>query len=337
MARLYRWVNGQWVAPAVREEEPPGGGPDPDPVSHGREINASNTGHSGTLEVIQNDQVGLLSFNQAWLDQWVGGAHLIEGKELRNFNFGGFGSTDNLNVTFRNCKFVSCSFDMPGVRPGLTIEYSTIVGTTTPGDYTWSNYAFIHAGNFTLRRNNIFGYGAGTIHCVDDVTIEENFIHDPAPWQPGHLGGGAGDPTGSHHGLTTLQFGSCERVIIRRNRYQAWRGSASNPDTAGVSAALTIYDDSFHPGPIVVEDNYFGGGGFYNTYWGSSSKPAPPAEYVISRGNIFGRDIHRFCGSGGPLTAWSWTTGRVWENNRWGPRGPHWQNGDPEEGDLIIL
>lgn len=53
-------------------------------------------------------------------------------------------------------------------------------------------------------------------------------------------------------------------------------------------------------------------------------------------GNVFGRRYWRNCGQSGPYSGWNGSRpGNVWEGNTWGPRGPHWQPGDPEEGDPV--
>lgn len=291
--------------------------------TNGIEVGAHNTGYRGDLSggVISAGYGNTL--NQAFLDTYNGGSNLIQNKIIQSTQF----SSIQTQVTWRDCLFDNSSIELNhGNAQGMVFDHCSMYGNTTPGNYSWSFYAFMNASNFRASFCDVSGFGVA-FHLGSDVEIEYTYLHDPAPYQSVENGGPP--PDGTHHGLITLQFGQCQDVFLHHNHWKGYRGIFPNHDCAGMSACLTMYNDSYHPGPIVIEDNYFAGGGLFATYWGAvSGKPAPFADNVISRRNIFGREVGRFCGgtgigtcttSGGPVTAWSWTTGRVWEDNTWGP------------------
>ena len=66
-------------------------------------------------------------------------------------------------------------------------------------------------------------------------------------------------------------------------------------------------------------------------------KNQPYATNMTVRGNVFGRNLQRFCGIYGTATAFARDdAANLWTNNTWGPKGPYWQSGDPLEGDEVL-
>lgn len=107
----------------------------------------------------------------------------------------------------------------------------------------------------------------------------------------------------------------------------------------GNSAALSLYTDHGAQVDILVQDNLFNpDAANYALRAGEDTTTGNQVGNHDIRivGNVFGRKYHRLCGSSAPYTEWNPSrTGNTWSGNRWGPRGPFWQPGDPEEGDPV--
>jgi hypothetical protein len=304
-------------------------------VTHGIEIDASNTGHRGT-PVASGIPAGTYTLNQAFFDTYNGGSSTFEGKTLTDVGFNGAAS--GVTATFRDCLLDGCYFELISAPNGLvTLDYCTIYGTENPyvnsTDYTWSQYAFCNANNMTLTRCDLEGYGSGQITCGDNFTVEECYVHDPAPHQS--VANGGPEPDGTHHGCITIQMNACTDVVIRRCHIKAVRGTTAGWNSTGVSAGLTFYNDSTHTGPFDLTDNYFAGGGGYTSYWGAvPSKPDPYAVNITATGNIFGREFERYSGYYGPATAGDFTIASNTWSATWGALGVA-PSGDPAEGSAV--
>ena len=309
-------------------------------ITHGIQINAANTGHRGT-PTASGIPAGVYTMSQAFLDTYNGGSNVFTGKSLTGVEFQGWAT--GLAVTFRDCLLAGCAVGLLGqgvTANGLIwFDYCTIYGTldpyNNPNDFSWSQFAFCNANNMKFTFCDVEGYGSGMLTAGDDCTYEDSYLHDPAPYQS--LANGGPQPDGTHHGLLTLQFNTCQRVVIRRCRMKAVRGTTAGWNTDGVSAAQTFYNDSAHPGPFTIVDNYFAGGGGYTSYWGAvSGKPAAYATGITATGNIFGREFERYSGFWGPATAGDFGagSGNTWSGNTWGPLGVA-PNTDPAEGSLV--
>lgn len=311
-----------------------------DGPTHGIEIDASNTGPrvSTTASGVPG---GIYTMNQSFLNTYNGGSPTFTAKSFDGVEW--WGATAGLDVFFVDCVLDGCNLRLipEGVSNNgtFTFDHCYIYGTinpyANPTDYSWSNYGFMNASHVTFLFCDVEGFGEGTFAAGDDILIEDCYIHDPAPYQSEANGG---PPTGTHHGLTTLQGNSCSDVVIRRCHYKAYRGTPGGFNESGISAALTCYNDSYHPGPIVVEDCYFAGGGVIATYWGGlTTKPEDYADNITATGNIFGREIHRYCGDASPAAFgdFSGGSGSTWSGNTWGALGPENVGGDPAEGATV--
>lgn len=315
-----------------------GGGGGGGAPTHGIDINETNTGHRGT-PTPSGIPGGLYTLDQAFLNDFNGGSSTFTNKTLAGVEFSG--AQPGLAVSFEDCVLDGCAFQLiPNGATGnglIWFNYCTIFGTADPynnsNDFSWSQYAFCNAHNMKFTFCDVEGFGSGMLTAGDSFTVEDTYLHDPAPYQSEANGG---PPGGTHHGLLTIQFNTCSDVVLRRVHMKAVRGTTSAFNWDGVSAGLTMYNDSSHPGPITVQDCYMAGGGVLHSYWGAvTGKSGSYATNVSATGNIFGREFLRYCGD-------SWAVGsgdfndpnNTWSNNTWGALGVA-PGTDPAEGTLI--
>lgn len=308
-------------------------------ITHGIDINATNTGHRGT-PTASGVPAGLYTLNQAFLDTYNSGNPSFNGKSFTGVEFNG--AQAGLAVTFTDCLLDGCAVQLipNGVSNNglIWFDYCTIYGTldpyNNPTDYSWSQYAFCNASNLKFTFCDVEGFGSGMLTVGDSFTVEDTYLHDPAPFQSEANGGPVG---GTHHGCYTMQFNTCANVVFRRVHVKAVRGTVGAFNWDGVSAGQTCYNDSAHPGPITIEDCYMAGGGVLNSYWGAVvGKPSAYATGITATGNIFGREFLRYCGDSAAAGSGDFggTSGNTWSNNTWGALGVA-PGTDPAEGTLI--
>lgn len=306
-------------------------------ITHGSQINGTNTGPRVSTTA-SGVPAGSYVLDQAFLNTYNGGSSVFSAKSFSGVSF--WDMAAGLAVTFEDCLLSNGNIVFPGRTDNglLTLNYCRCVGTAdpynNPNDFTWSQYTFINAHHVRLTRCDVEGFGSGMVTMGDDCRYVECFIHDPAPHQS--LANGGPSPDGTHHGCLTIQANSCTDGVISRCHLKAIRGTTSAFNWDMVSAALTWYNDSYHPGPFTITDNWFAGGGVYTSYWGAvPSKPDPYAANKTVTGNKWGREFLRYSGSDGPVTAGDFTgAGDTWSDNTWGPLGVA-PSSDPAEGTLI--
>lgn len=301
--------------------EPEGG-----TVIHGKDINASNTGvpagHSLT------NVTSSITVTESWITASNGGNRYLENK---NFLSGARLEIKTGNFTVRYCKFNGRSGG--SVEYGLSnvvFEYCEFDGQhmNTGGD------AALGIGGFTARRLHIhrwpraFWFGWGNVH------IEECYIHDVTA------------DGGDAHLENIYIAGGANQTFIR-NKLITNEVHINGDARMMTSASLAIYNEDYAVGDpfpafpaldnIVVQDNYFESDGYYAMYCGAlAGKSGAYAKNMSVTGNIFGRQLHRMCGVGGPAICFDPSQpGNKWTNNTWGAKGKDWQAGDPAEGDII--
>ena len=209
--------------PTVTPEPKPEPEPIPPPPT-GWVPDASNTGVPSGVTLAASGSITASTAGQ-----------VIEGKL---FN-GGQVAVAASNVIIRKCKFAgngssSCAVT---IRSGnVTIEDCEFSGG-------YDDAAVIGA-NYKLLRCDISGMPSDGLKIGSNVLIEKNWLHDFRP-----VSGAHGDGAQIQDGVTN--------VIIRGNHIDCGTGT-------GFNAALFLCPD-FGPntnGPLMVEDNLLGGGGF---------------------------------------------------------------------------
>jgi hypothetical protein len=302
------------------------GDPESVVITHGKDLNEKNTGVPAG-HVLTN-VTATISVTESWIANSNGGNRCLENK---NFINGARLEIKAGNFTVRYCKFNGRSGG--SVDYGLTgvvFEFCEFDGRhlNTGGDCA------LGIGGFTARRLHIhrwpraFWFGWGNVH------IEECYIHDETA------------DGGDAHLENIYIAGGANQTFIR-NKLISNEIHINGDARMMTSASLAIYNedyavgDPFPPFPaldsITVKDNYFESDGYYAMYCGAlAGKNGAFAKHMVVTGNIFGRQLHRWCGVGGIAVCFDpEQPGNQWSDNTWGARGPYWVAGDPEEGDPV--
>jgi len=253
---------------------------------------------------------------------FLSGANLliaVDGFTVRYCRFTGrSGCSDNANTgglpLGRNIAIVDCEFDGNHENLGGAVA--------------------IVASRVTLKRVHVHRWPRALFTGDGDVWVEECYMHD--------LTCDGGD---AH--LENIYVGGGANQAYLRNKFISNEVHIGGDARMMTSASLAIYNESYDRGMpypafpvlenILVQDNYFESDGHFALYGGACvGKANPYARQTSFRGNVFGRRLHRMCGVSGPAVCFDPSQpGNLWENNIWGPRGPFWQAGDPEEGTAI--
>lgn len=204
-----------------------------------------------------------------------------DGAVLENLHITGTVRVNASDVTIRNSLIDNTGRYPIQIGAGarnLLVEDSTIDGNGQAS-------VAILAGEYTLRRVDVFAVQDGPRIGGDNVVIEDSWIH--------HL---HRVPGGHHDAIQVHPRGT--NIVIRHNRIEAY-----NPDTGDpMNAAIQI--GSLSAGPmigLVVEDNYMNGGNYTVNSVKSSNHPS---RY---RRNHFGRDFRYGVLSSGPGVQWEGT------------------------------
>lgn len=295
-------------------------------VNHGKDINASNTGVP--VGHVLSDVTSTIVVTESWIATVNGGNRYLENK---NFVSGAGLQIKTDNFTVRYCKFNGKSGG--SVDYGLSnivFEYCEFDGQhlNTGGDCA------LGIGGMTARRLHIhrwpraFWFGWGNVH------IEECYIHDVTA------------DGGDAHLENIYIAGGANQTFIR-NKLITNEIHINGDTRMMTSASLAIYNEDYSVGDpypafpalnnIVVKDNYFESDGYYAMYCGALvGKNGARARNMSVTGNVFGRQLHRWCGVGGPAIAFDQSQpGNEWTNNTWGTEGPYWMAGDPADGDSV--
>jgi len=213
---------------SIRVGAPPATG-----ITHGRQINASNTGlnyngiNPGSLTPVAGSQ------------DYSTNGQVIEGKSF----------TDRIdisgsNITMRNCKLVNggdASFGFVISGSGITVEGCTV--TAPSGQSLYEPFAVLGATNATIRRCDISkGAQYVTAQCAG-LIIEESYCHDLSI---------DSDPTQHPDGL---EIWGGSGYVIRRNKITMEAFLAD-----GVVDIGAIPSGTPDIAGCLVEDNYLQGG-----------------------------------------------------------------------------
>jgi hypothetical protein len=162
--------------------------------------------------------------------------------------------------------------------------------------------------NFTARRVHVTG-GNRSIHCYNNCTIEDSYVHDQMD-----------DPTGRIH-ESGIRMG--QNATIRHNTIAC--DAPNYPPDAGCSAPLTGYSDFAPVRNNIIDNNYFVAttGGF--CAYGGSSRGKPYSNQtrdIVFSNNVFERGTGGKCGYYGAITSFNRSLpGNVWTNNTWNDGG----------------
>lgn len=144
------------------------------------------------------------------------------------------------NVTIENSKIEAGTNGW-----GIYIDSGSV--TVKHSEITGSDYGGIAGGPYTLDADNIHDFHGDGMKLHSNVTVENSWIHDAKP------------ENGQHADGMQLQDALSD-VTIRHNTITPGTSTGD-----GVNSAVFIKDDlgpGNGPGPVVVDDNLLGGGGY---------------------------------------------------------------------------
>lgn len=303
-------------------------------VLHGRDIHAGNVGVVGAgLSYSALAPIGDTHLKPSWLSANADGDRIWHGpceqKAAAHWHFERWAVAGRISVSLDDMHVRWCRVSTTGPYPlrffgttawdadyvGLIAEWLEIAGppSTSFGVVLQGQ----RPGSAIVRRCHVHHQGIGAllrpgntfVNClVEDIHYTSGSHNTCMSTRGGSSGGG-------------WQVVGCRLM-------------------GGNSAALSMYTDQGAVQDVEVRDCYLtpDEGTNYGAYCGEDTSTG---NYVDNRdirwtGNVFGRDNERWCGSSGPRTQWNGARpGAVWSGNTWGPRGPHWQEGDPEQGDPV--
>jgi hypothetical protein len=295
------------------------------PVEHGIQVNAGNTGVLPGSNLRVEPQTIVVT--EDWIRHSNGGSRTLANRE---FPPGTGVVVEVSNVTIRNSRFVgeggaNASYSAGHavlVAPGVTnveIQDVEFDGQHRNG----GDRAAVGGAGYRLRRVHVHGWPYGMHNGNGDVVVQESYMHDLTNVSPTHQ----------------------ENAWIPGGAHQVWQRNNLYSDGAGdISASLAIYNywDDAPLNDILIEANYFNSSGGTALYAGGldpANHPhmaGPLATGIRVVGNIFGRELNRYSGAYAPAFGFpSLLPGNEWRDNRWGDRGPYWQPGDPEPGDVV--
>ena len=295
-------------------------------ITHGIQLDETNTGvPAGTT---LSDINATVVVTETWITDSNGGQRFLEKK---NFLSGARIEIKTGNFTVRYCKFNGQSGG--SVDYGLSnvvFEYCEFDGQhlNTGGDTA------LGIGSLTARRLHIHRWPRAFWFGWGDLRIEECYIHDETA------------DGGDAHLENIYIAGGANQTFIR-NKLISNEVHINGDSRLMTSASLAIYNENYTVGTpypdfpalnnIVVQDNYIESDGYYAMYCGAcTGKSALYAKNMTVTGNIFGRQLHRWCGLAAPAICFDPAQpGNVWSNNTWGAPGPDTQSTDPAEGALV--
>lgn len=301
---------------------------------HGTEIHAGNTGIVGAgLSSGDLAPIGDTHLRLSWLQANNDGDHVWFGPcaemPFDHWHFERFDAAGRIQMSVDNLHVWGCRASTIGAYPVQTL------GTTAfDGDFVGQLVEYVEvAGPPSQRVGMILG-----AQRLNSVTVRRSHIH------------GQATGTQPRRGNT---FENCfiEKIHYFSGSHNTCIADHGGPSGEGVkiigchldggnSAALSLYTDFGSQVDVLVQDSYFNPD--RANYAVRGGEDATNGDNHLGNrdirfiGNVFGRKYHRFCGSSAPFTEWNPNRpGNAWQNNTWGPRGPFWQSGDPEEGNPV--
>jgi len=296
------------------------------PVSHGMDLNGTNTGVPARQ--VLSEVTATIEVTESWIATSNNGNRYLENK---NFTNNARLEIKTSDFTVRYCKFNGRSGG--AVDYGLSnvlFEYCEFDGQhlNTGGDCA------LGIGGLTARRLHIHRWPRAFWFGWGNVRIEECYIHDETA-----------DGGDAH--LENIYVAGGANMAFIRNKLISNEIHINGDSRMMTSASLAIYNENYSVGEpypafpaldnITVTDNYFESDGYYAMYCGAlAAKNGAYAKNMSVTGNVFGRQLHRWCGVGGAAVCFDPSQpGNIWTNNTWGAKGPYWESGDPAEGDHI--
>jgi hypothetical protein len=273
---------------------PPGTTNGGDPITHGQQINATNTGSSGSLTVHN----GNYTISQA-------------GAVVQNLEIFGEVRVTAPNVSIINCKIHGIGDYYPLLAydhaTKLLISHCTIVGSAPVGS-SGDIAGIALEADAQIIRCDIGGPWIGDgIRPADSTVIEECYIHPL--WNGRDAAGNSIDNT---HNDGVQGEGSYSVQVIRcRIMVDSFSNAATG---AGWNSAVFVDGlNGFNSSYWRIQDNYVAGGNY--TIW-----MGPGTNNAIT-GNKVGRDFWSTGGMYGPTDLPVNAVNFTWSNNTWADTG----------------
>lgn len=278
MANTYARLAGVWRSAGALIEPPPD--PDPIPTPAGW-LDAVQSRSVPTLRSWYQANTGIAGLGLTTSDLTSGSlSSSVDGEVIEHRVGGGIRLAHN-NVTIRGCR-VAATGSGYGVAFNPTfnanvrdcvIEYCDIVYTPVAQDNETRHAMILYNGtsisntarSVTVRNCNVYGWTSAGGRLGNNVTFENNWIHD---FQY---------PAGPH-------ANSCRpagwNIVVRRNLFEEGR-----------SAISSIYFDDKPVGNVLFEENVlYGRVGTSPSYWvnGKGGEYDAPSTDIVWRNNYYG-------------------------------------------------
>jgi hypothetical protein len=211
-----------------------------------------------------------------------------DGQVFENFDIEGTVSVRVPTATLRNCRVRGALGGTALVDCGRAIVANVLLDHVTLCPATpntgWNG---VTGHNVTVRGADISGTvdGIGAWNTTNSggplgVVVEDTWIHDLHVWTP--------DPNHADNRTHNdgIQIHTGGGIIIRRNRIDARPGPSSAPGLPAMSAIMVNGGAGKTLAPIVIEDNYLGGG----TAVINAGDPSAAAYTATIRRNIIAAD-----------------------------------------------
>jgi hypothetical protein len=195
------------------------------------------------------------------------------------------------NVVIRASNVVIENSKIEAGTTGWGIEIDSGSLTVKDSEITGSAYGAVEGNNYTLQRVNIHAFHGDGMKLGNNVTVTDSFIHDATT-----SGGQHCDGMQAQNGLSN--------VVIRHN--------SIDPHESGSNSAVFIKNDlgpNNTVGPITVDDNLLGGGG-YTLYVYKGSSGLVQGGVTVTNNRFLNDEKYGPVAVNIPVTTW---TGNVYD------------------------
>jgi hypothetical protein len=302
----------------------------PNAVQSGQELNENNTGIPPGHNL--SDEASTITVTEKWIKDENKGSRTIEN---RRFLSGARLMITVEGFTVQYCKFMgkgglSTNANYGGLPLGKNIKilYCEFDGNNE----NLRDAIAIDGSSLTLKRVHVQRWPRGMSVGDGDVWVEECYMHDLTC-----------DGKGAHIENIYVAGGANQTYLRNKLISNATYGG----DGSQISASLAIFNESYDRGKpypplkplanVRIEGNYFESDGYYAVYCGAiRGKNGKFPTNMIVKDNIFGRQLQRWSGKGGPAAAFDPDQeGNSWQHNTWGSGGPASHMYDPMPGDEV--
>lgn len=342
MTGLYALRDGMWVPLLGGDSVTPGDAPPPATITHGSQLNSSNTGPQGGL--FDAAFSGNIYTNKTWLNNNNGGSQVIQNKHITACGFAAGAGVSTLTAGldgFKTLTFQNCYFSGVGQTNGGVWFNTDLSGDSVPSDFRLviQNCLFDGLGlvtdaieevvisglQWSMTRCEIRNICGTTRNYSGHWSMSECYVHSLATLSPS---------ASPHSSVVGILQG--DDITIDKCKLWTCNESGVEGPNIGATAAIDILArQQGDSDTITITDCDIQGGG-YAIYCGGSG------SFDITNLTVSGLIVERMAwakgGQFGPCNSFDNSgseSSNVWSNNVWGALGPHNLGGDPAAGVQI--